>query len=369
MNVKTIFVIFSIGCATVGCKPGVGNDNNMPQKQEEKVLVKVGERTYTTSDLSAEIDFRLKYYKYMNPEAKNEDGAMIRLHAVETLVPAFIQNALVLSVYENVAATNQYLSEVEQAVRSKHEDMYVKAKEGSKNFTSLSSDIEKLGVGAVFHKLFDAEVKTETLITGVYTNAYAIDDAGLAILRRDIAEANKLASATNAAIDILKTNIVAAIRRGEDFNAMYNKYDMTPPEFAEDAEYQWTEGDFKDMPGLWEQLTAMAPGEVTDAVDATDSWHIYRVEKHIPASASETGEEALLLTRLYLRKAALIDEYSDDEIREMMEPGRRQKIVEMIMRQALESVDITFPSGMEEIKSEALTKMEEFVRKTKEGSE
>ena len=364
-NVISILpVVFVLGCwkdGDIKAKSASGDSAD--------VLVVVGSRTYTKGDLVKDIDFRVKYTKYMRPDCDPKILQTLALKASEQLVPAFIQNAIVSFSFDQYAKTNGHFAVAVDKIRSDIESKYVEAMSSKTNFNKIREDMKKLGILEAFDRNFENELKTDALMKNVYSNAYPIGEEEIRRFHKAVVLTNGDSAKTNELIAATMTNVVRSLKNGADFYEMHDKYDMSP-EFAKvDFGAQYIEADFKDMPGLWEKLRGMEEGETTDVVDAIDSWHIYKIEAKIPADNSNSNEESLKLSRIYFRRAGTFEPYTDQEVIEALTPIRNEKILELITAIEVPHLKIEYPCGVDYFKSKQFEKLDEFIKKIKAAYE
>ena len=355
-------VVFILGC---------GKDGDVKAKSASPdsadVLVVVGPRTYTKGDMLKDIDFRVKYTKYMKPDCNPKMLQTIALKVSEQLVPAFIQNAIVSYSFDQYAKTNGCFAIPVEKIRSDIEHKYVEETPSVKNFSQLKDEMKKLGILEQFTNNFENELKTEALMKNVFSNAYPIGKEEIRRFHSAVVLTNEDSAKTNALIALTMTNVVKALKSGADFYKLHEKYDMSPDFAKVDFGSQYIEADFKDMPGVWERLCNMKVGETTDIVDAIDSWHIYRVDEKIPADNSNSNEEALRLSRIYFRRAGTFEPYTDEEVVEALTKIRNEKILELITAIEVPHLKIEYPNGIQHFKSRQFEKLDDFIGKLKKA--
>jgi len=358
--ISILSVVFIFGCGKDG---DVTAKSTLPDSAD--VLVVVGPRTYTKGDLVKDIDFRVKYTKYMKPDCDPKILQTIALKASEQLVPAFIQNAIVSYSFDQYAKTNGNFAVSVDKIRSGIESKYVEATPSVKNFNQLKDEMKKLGILEQFMNNLENELKTEALMKNVFSNAYPIGKEEISRFHASVVLTNEDSSKTNALISSIMTNVVKLLKNGADFYELHNKYDMSPDFAKVDFGDQYIEADFKDIPGLWERLRDMKVGETTDIVDAIDSWHIYRVEGKVSADNSNSNQEAIKLSRIYFRRAGTFDPYTDEEVVEALTPIRNEKILQLITAIEVPNLKIEYPNGVEYFKSKQFEKLNEFINNVK----
>lgn len=367
--ISIVSVVFMLGCG----KDGDIKDSDVKAKSvlgdSADVLVVVGSRIYTKGDLLKDIDFRVKYTKYMKPDCDAKILQTVALKASEQLVPAFIQNAIISHSFDQYVKTNGHFAVGVGKIRSDIESKYVEAKPSAKNFNQIRDDMGKLGILEAFDRNFENELKTDVLVKNVYSNAYPIGEEEIRRFHKAVVLTNGDSAKTNELIAATMTNVIRSLKSGADFYKMYEKYDMSPDFTKVDFGTEYIEADFKDMPGLWEKLCGMEVGETTDIVDAIDSWHIYRIEAKISADNSNSKEMTLKLSRIYFRRAGTFEPYTDQEVIEALTPIRNEKILELITALEVPHLKIEYPCGVDYFKSKQFEKLDEFIKKVKAAYE
>ena len=194
-------------------------------------------------------------------------------------------------------------------------------------FKELLDLVNGAGFQQEFGRNFDFDVRMDALLETVYSNEVHASESDLKLARTKDEAYNATAMATNALMLATASNIVARARAGEDFTGLADRYSQDNEENPHGSLGDCDENDFADEPGLWKQIKKTPVGGVTDVIETSDGYCIYKVIAHHTAAESTSETDALQLSRIYLPRAYVIEEKSEDEFREEVEDIKRERFV------------------------------------------
>ena len=100
-----------------------------------------------------------------------------------------------------------------------------------------------------------------------------------------------------------------------------------------------------ESPVYWETLKRMKEGEVTDLIMTSEGYEIVRVNRKLKPDDSQSGESALDLSRIFLRRAYSFPEQSEEDFRDDVIQEKKEKFFKEFLVKLVKSSKISYPSG------------------------
>ena len=238
-------------------------------------------------------------------------------------------------------------------VRTRIEKEYARAFGGKgKTFADVKKAVTSLGFADLFERDYALDVKLNTVFATTYSNELTVTDAELAKVKQDVLEYNKRAAATNALQEARGREIVKEARTGKvDFATLADKYSQDEEKEKGGAMGERIAADFEsESPTYWETLKGLKEGGISDLLVTSEGYEIVRVNRKIKPDDSMSGESALDLSRIFLRKAYSFPEQSEEDFRDDVIQEKREKFFKEFLVKLVKSSKISYPSGPKALK-------------------
>ena len=105
-----------------------------------------------------------------------------------------------------------------------------------------------------------------------------------------------------------------------------------------------------ESPTYWETLKGLKEGGISDLLVTSEGYEIVRVNRKIKPDDSESGESALDLSRIFLRRAYSFPEQSEEDFRDDVIQEKREKFFKEFLVKLVKSSKIAYPSGPKALK-------------------
>lgn len=209
----------------------------------------------------------------------------------------------------------------------------------------LKAYMVKSGFGKEFAANLDFDIRLRGFLTTVYSNEYFVSQADLDKARMNIAVYNKRAAATNDIISAYASGILKRAKNGEDFAKLADTYSQDTGKNKGGSLGDCDESDFADEKHIWRILSGLPAGAVSDLLETEDGYTIFKVLRCNTAAQSETGDASLTLARIFFRRAYLIPDQTDDELRVDLEQEKRRKLMAEVYRRFRAQSKVSYPNG------------------------
>lgn len=164
----------------------------------------------------------------------------------------------------------------------------------------------------------------------------------------------ELADVTNSALMATAHDVVRRARAGEDFTSLVHAY--TQDVNSDDDGYieEKTETDFAaDKPGVWQAVSRLNVGEISDPLDSEEGLSIFRLARIEPTD-DEHDEDWRILQRIVFHRMLKYPYKTREELAEALHENAQRKIgIEAIRELAAEN-PVSFPSGLNRFSREIL---------------
>ena len=216
-----------------------------------------------------------------------------------------------------------------------------------KSFADVRKAVVAQGFADLFDRDFALDVKLNSVFATTYSNELTVTAAELAKVKQNVMDYNKRAAATNALQEAHGREIVKEARKGKiDFATLADKYSQDEEKEKGGAMGECIAADFEsESPVYWETLTRMKEGSITDLIMTSEGYEIVRVNKKIKPDDSQSGESALDLSRIFLRRAYSFPEQSEEDFRDDVIQEKREKFFKEFLVKLVKSSKISYPSG------------------------
>lgn len=306
----------------------------------DEVIVRVNGSEITWGNLNRYVDMMAALLKNKSPKISADKIAKFKkknfkrfsdeLFCKTVLVTGLADSNVVISASVKDATEREFLKNYGARRQS---------------MAQLREAIGKAGFLAELEKALADEILVKSFITGTYSNEYYVSDERIAEIKADVAAYNERAAATNDFNRALADKIAKRAAEGEDFAALADEYSQDEEKQPGGLVGECDESDFEDEKGLWTKLSMLKPGDTTGVIEFEDGYAIYSVGERLSAEKSNTGDEALVVSRIFFRKAFLFPPQSDDEFRADVETEVRDKLFKNVLGKFLKQGTVERPNG------------------------
>ena len=293
--------------------------------------------------------FKMLYslFCYRNSAATEKQKAAMRKKIRQSAAKPMIQRLIVETKLSGMQVSN--LPDIENRIKREYE----KAFGGKgKRFNDIQRHMTKAGFKDLFDRDYTLDVKLNSVFATTYSNELSATESEIAEIKRGVLKYNERAAATNALHEVLGAKLVKMAReKGADFAALADKYSQDTEKAKGGLLGERSEVDFTDeSPAYWNALKSLKEGGVSDLLVTSEGYEIVRVNKRISPNDSNSGEFALNLSRIFLRKAYEFPEQSDDEFKTDVIQEKREKFFKEFLNKLVKESKVEFPSGAEALR-------------------
>ena len=211
-----------------------------------------------------------------------------------------------------------------------------------------------------FTESFEADVATETFFRIAYSNEWVLSDAAVGRALTNLVVYNMRVQATNRVAYALATNVWKQAVAGADFGELADKYSQDPEKYAGGDLGECGKVDFNDDEETWAAISALEPGGVTPPLLTYSGIEIFKLVRKVPAVESNSGEDALHLARILIRRAVEVQDYTPEKYRAEMESVGRERRMKAVLLQEWRRATVQFPNGQDVIPPLKWRKMKGF---------
>ena len=308
-----------------------------------RILARVNGVDITRATLDRQVELMAVLLKNKNPKITPQRLDLFKKKNLKRISNDMVRRIMLSTCLEpsNIVVSAEMRKSVEQ--------------DFAQNYGAKKQSFEKLrGVveGAGYLKEFEDNLRLEALIktfvTTVYSNRYYVSDTDILKYRKDVEDFNVMANATNAFNRAMAAKVAERARKGEDFARLADEFSQDPGKNPGGLIGQCDEHDFEDAKHVWLAVASLKTGGVTDVIDLEDGYAVFHVNKRLSAEETETGEEALLLSRIFFRRAFTFPPQSDEDFRADIEKELRQALFKDIIVAFRRQSKIEYPEGVVE---------------------
>ena len=233
------------------------------------------------------------------------------------------------------------LAEARVAVEKEYIQKFGKRKQ---TFAELRKVVEDAGFKQEFDDNFAYDVRFESFVRTVYSNEFYVTQKKVDQVRANLEAYNKRATATNEVNVALAKSLLERIRKGEDFSKLADLYSADDDKKAGGSLGECDESDFSDEPFIWRILSKMKEGDVSEVIETDEGYAIYKVVQHKTAAQSLTGDPALVVARIFLRRAYIFPEQTNEELWRDVEKETRTKLFSDIYKRFRARSSVIYPN-------------------------
>lgn len=317
--------------------------SDMDSLPPSAVLVRVNGCDFTKQDFEDEVALRMAIFRHKRAETDEKKLADARKGCVRMVMETSVAMAIQRSFAKDVA-----LQADAPAVRAMRSRFYRAFRgRGDKTEAAFRASMEKLGVAALLDKKILGEACIHEGMRRAFTNELDVTDAMLAAEKEMRQRTNIQIVLTNQLIYAQATNLVRRARQGEDFAALADRHSQDKGQSPGGALGECDKDDFaNDKPGVWEAIEKLQDGDVSDPVDSESGLTIFKMNRRI-AMSELTDAPAYDLSRICLYRAIPYPALTDEELREKLRAERFGDCTKRLVREAMASARIEFPSGLQ----------------------
>ena len=308
-----------------------------------RILARVNGVDITRAKLDRQVDLMAVLLKNKNPKITPQKLDLFKKKNLKRFSNDLVRRVLFSTCLEpsNIVVS----AEMRQSVERDFARLYGAKKQ---SFEQLRGVVEKSGYLKELEDNLALEARIKTFITTVHSNRYYVTDADVRKYRKDVEDFNAMASATNALNRAMAVKAAERAKKGENFAKLADELSQDPDKKPGGLVGQCDEHDFEDEAHVWAVISSLKAGDVTDVIDLEDGFAVFRVDKRLSAEETETGDEALLLSRIFFRRAFTFPSQSDEEFRADIEKELREALFKEIVTAFRDQSKIEHPEGVVE---------------------
>lgn len=316
-------------------------EKKAPPPSPQTVLVNVNGKDITYGQLTAYTDFMAFLLKNRKPKISSEDLARFKKKNLVRFSETLFQRAVIGTC---LAASNLTVT---AAAREYKEHEFVRnfARKGQA-WPELRKAISDAGYEREFKDSLDFDVKFKVFVDAVYSNAYYASAEDLAKTKLRLAAYNKRAIATNEFFRAHAEEVLKEVRKkGADFSMLAEKYSQDAERDPGGSLGDCDENDFLGEKHIWQAVSNLKPGEVTDVLESEDGYVIVKLEKRNTAEQSQTGMPSLTLSRIFFRRAYLYPDESDEDLMKDIIREKREALMGRLFKVFRKESRVLYPNG------------------------
>lgn len=327
--------------------------NRVPAKAKQpalpatNVVIEVNGEKVTKAEYERYIRMLHALFCFRNPKADDKKKRMMLSKIRKGAARPIIQRLVVRTKLNNEKVRD--LPEV----RARIEKDYARSFGGKgKTFADIRKVMASQGFTDLFERDFALDVKLNTVFATTYSNELTVTDAELAKVKQNVMDYNRRAAATNTLQEARGREIVKEARAGKvDFATLADKYSQDEEKEKGGAMGERIAADFEsESPTYWETLKGLKEGGISDLLVTSEGYEIVRVNRKIKPDDSVSGESALDLSRIFLRRAYSFPEQSEEDFRDDVIQEKREKFFKEFLVKLVKSSKIAYPSGPKALK-------------------
>lgn len=220
---------------------------------------------------------------------------------------------------------------------------------GAMGFDALRGKAAEVGLEKAFDRHYSQSLNLRILRDAIAKEDTGFRETNVWIFLTNATNAALRAEAKNVEIYQMASNVVTRLRKGEDFNQVYNECcNLEPEEKAETRKpVDYDEVDFPGEEGkaIWNAVKSLPDGGVSEVYETDEGLVIYKVLKHINKS-EQTGQFALKMGKIVVRRVIVQRIPSVNEARKMVRECFANDALEQRLRAAIASAEIDFGSSV-----------------------
>lgn len=303
---------------------------SMASLPEDAVVISVNGRATTKRDFNAYVKMNEALYrnKFKSAQGEKFRGIKIKIRVMarkELLVRSLQQ--VYICTNANITATKEQMREMEH----KYSSFFCRR---GQSFEDLIDVLRSEGAEHMFRRCFEEDLKVDAALRQAYPGRLDVsaEDISNAVIR--VKEYNAIATATNALICALATNVLSKIKAGGDFAEMADRFSMDPNKMQGGDLGECTLQSFgEEGEDLLAAAAALKPGDVSGIVDGETGYIILK----------KTGESSY--SQIFFRKPYFMEMLSGDALVEELKKEKRTALMEEVLSKAAKTAKIEYPHG------------------------
>lgn len=339
MKFENIMVLVVCGIAMfIGCRD---SNEEITSVVDNKVLVVVNGVPYSENDLESELELRKVLLQRM-PKKKS----MLSENGIRKLRQHILRSVLTKTALQS--EIQKLKISVEPAALAAQEEKistpFMKKRETIDQFRSY---LAENGVYNTFRAVALHEASVNALLRVKYTNELDITEIEIDRAMAHAKKYNESASKKNNEIYLMATNIVRQASRGANFSELAKRYSKAEKEEVDNGGHlgEWDKSDCDHIaPDLWEKISGLPDGAVTDVIETDVALYIFKVNKRI-LNSEMTGNFALDLSRIELHRVVLYEDYTREEVRVMGLKQARSLCLNKELKFLYKNLAVETPAG------------------------
>ncbi len=315
-------------------------DLNQPYEKIDlqACLMRVGSHALTKRMVEKEIDMQIQLYNKKTRSAeKRERFAKDRVARARMIIQRFDAKALLLDLVQKSGFKPTAVER--QALEKK----YLK-KFGARGET-FDQLCRSLGEAETcFRDRFEFDLLTEGYIGSVHSNEWRMTEADIDAAQARYQKLSAIGAATNQLVRAHAAEVAKMAKRGDDFAKLADRYSEDETKEPGGVLGACSVESFHKLEAneIWSRVVVLKEQEVSDVVETDFSFYIFkRVSQSEDEPEPIKGE--ICLAEIYFRKAQVFPDYSRDELRQMGEKERYEKVVTRLIKEHRASVVVESP--------------------------
>ena len=316
---KKIFAIFAF-VGLLGCERP--SDSVAVAKKDGTIALDVNGVQFYRKDLEREIDFREALVRICRPQV---DATNARVRIEKGITNSLIQVMLFKTAAD--ARGIQASDAITNAVLEQYQKTFLRGSK-VKSLAELEKGLSDRGLIDVYTNNLARDVAQKAYFEVVHGKDLIFEEKDVDNFMQRIKDYNAMVAATNALAYAKATNLWMRIKAGADFAALADKESEDPDREKGGALGECEKVDFDHDPGYWEKVSRLKKGEVSDVITTDVGIEIVKALSSL-APSENTGDPALQLARIYIRRAMSHPNWTREETRVEMENEYREDAIRM----------------------------------------
>ena len=337
-TVLSVILAFALGCSKEAPQKLSAYDK-LPM---DAVLLKIGDDGLTKKDFENGVHNRLALFKLANSKAQEKDISQMAKSTAQAAAGTYAKNVLIARTARRWMKAYPKIAE---AAIEKAKAEAKAAYDSAIGFDKVVKAVKKDGDADLFFRDFERDCLMAAYIDTVFTNDLKITAQSISNVYEAVALNNAKAAETNNITLKTAGRVLGRIAAGDNFGVLADKYSMDPDKEPGGSLGECTAQDFGGEEKVWAEILKLNEGDCTKLIDAEDSWRIYRLNKKVPADKAIAKVDSLDLSQIYFRRALVMPQYSEKEVRQELQRHRQNAIATSVIDNELPNVTFEYPSG------------------------
>ena len=331
------FVVLSSGCK----KEGRNAENQRTKTYNElgfsDVLVKIDDDQITKGDLEQEAKLRFHLFRLKRPRIKAEE---LERSGVTSRSSLFRELQLGLMVVHAARKAGIHLTPGDlQAAQEKYVKTFAKP---GQTFQDL---INSVGPDSLrLKQRLENEQLVEAFLNRFYADKLAVPEQTIDKILDHIKTYNHEAQLTNDWAYVQATNVWKMAKTGMDFAKLADKYSEDADKNPGGDMGECEAVDFSDDPEYWKAISSLKTGEISDVIETDIGLEVVKCLGHV-AKSENTGNPAVRLARIYIRRPMFYKHYTRDQVRKIATREFRQDVMSVLTTNLMRHARIVYPNG------------------------